>query len=101
MSTIANTASYVRSKNAGPFWITIDIFCETQEAYQMIVDSTKLTPQAISKLYNVSEKDTKLFYLPDLKTVKISIPRSTPQGSEYERDMHSGQQYVQILDFEL
>ncbi len=101
MATLAQTASYIRSKNAGPFWITIDIFCDTQEAYQRIKDSERLTAQAVSTLYHVSEMNTKIFYLPDLKTVKISVPRLIPQGSEYERDMHSGQQYVQILDFEL
>jgi hypothetical protein len=33
--------------------------------------------------------------------IKISYPRTTPQGGMVERDMHSGQQYVPLLDVEL
>lgn len=99
MSTITQVASYVRSKNAGPFWITIDIFCDTTEAFLAISESKKLNRKAIADIYGVAENNVKFFYLPELKTIKISIPRETPQGSKYERDMHSGQQYVKILDF--
>ena len=27
MNTIESTVKYIRSKNAGPFWLTIDAFC--------------------------------------------------------------------------
>lgn len=101
MGTIAQTASYVRSKNAGPFWMTIDIFCESDKEFQTMICSHKLNSKTISKIYMVPENNVKLFYLPDLKVIKISIPRICPQGSKYERDMHSGQQYIQILDLEL
>ncbi len=101
MSTIAQTASYVRSKNAGPFWITIDIFCDSEKAFQTISCSQKLNSKSISHLYMIPEDNVKIYFLPDLKVLKISIPRLDPQGSKYERDMHSGQQYIQILDFEL
>jgi hypothetical protein len=33
--------------------------------------------------------------------VKVSYPRAAPQGGMVERDMHSGQQYVRLLDLEL
>ena len=31
MRTIENTVKYIRSKNAGPFWLTIDAFCNSVE----------------------------------------------------------------------
>ncbi len=37
----------------------------------------------------------------DLKVIKVSIPRKEPQGSKYERDMHAGQQYIPLLDYEI
>jgi hypothetical protein len=101
MATIAQTASYVRSKNAGPFWITIDIFCDNDSAFQNISLSKKLNEKTIAEAYQVLESTVKFFSLPDLKVIKISIPRLNPQGSKYERDMHAGQQYIQILDLEL
>ena len=35
---------------------------------------------------------------PDLSVIKFSYPRAVPQAGVTERDMHSGQQYVSLLD---
>ena len=29
----------VRSKNAGPFWVTVDIFCKNTAAFQQLSDA--------------------------------------------------------------
>lgn len=101
MSTIAQTAKYVRSKNAGPFWITIDIFFDTEDDYKKAKLSENLNQTLIAFTYGVKEELVKQFYLDDLHVVKISIPRLCPQGGAKERDMHAGQQYLEILDLEL
>jgi hypothetical protein len=101
MGTIGKTAKYVRSKNAGPFWITIDIFCETEEAFEKLKDSKNIGPEVIAGIYGAAPDQVKRFFLPKLKIVKFSFPRLKPQGDKYERDMHGGQQYVRILDLEL
>lgn len=36
VTTLADIAQKIRSKNAGPFWITIDIFCSTADRYKRI-----------------------------------------------------------------
>ena len=43
MSKLGETASYVRSKNAGPFWVTVDIFCGSEAAYEQVARSPNLT----------------------------------------------------------
>ncbi len=101
MATIGEKAMYVRSKNAGPFWVTMDIFAENSENFNIIANSPSLTTQAVAKLYETDEKMVKIFKLENLNVVKISIPRKVPQGSKYERDMHSGQQYIPLLEIEV
>ena len=34
MSILGEKVKKIRSKNAGPFWITVDIFCGSQEVYK-------------------------------------------------------------------
>lgn len=97
MSTLKEIARYVRSKNAGPFWMTIEIFCDTDEAYELISKSPNLTPRAIAALYGVHEESLKVYRIKNLRVVKFSFPRPQPQGHKYERDMHAGQQYVRML----
>ncbi|PWA08022.1 DUF4387 domain-containing protein [Pueribacillus theae] len=98
MTKLGQLAKYVRSKNAGPFWVTIDIFCETEETFRRLKNSINLNRRLISNIYHVVEESVKIFYIEKLHVIKISFPRSVPQGHKFEKDMHSGQQYVQLLD---
>lgn len=98
---VSDVASYVRSKNAGPFWVTVDIFCDNSEAYKTMCASPNLSAKTFSNIFQVPETHIKLFYLENLNVVKISYPRSTPQGGPDELDMHAGQQYLPVLDIVL
>lgn len=97
--TLEETAKYVRSKNAGPFWMTIDIFCDDDASYNKVKNSPNLTAERVREIYGASQVDK--YELDDLRVVKFSMPRPYPQGSPHDADMHAGQQYVQLLDIEL
>lgn len=84
----------VRSKNAGPFWVTIDIFCGTDAAFADV--SQTLQTEAVARLYATDLDLVKRFDIPDLKVVKFSIPRPVVQGSAADRDMH-GAQWAHLL----
>ena len=43
--TIGDLARQVRSKNAGPFWLTIDVFLDTDEDYTRTAHDPALTPK--------------------------------------------------------
>ena len=96
MSKLSDVAYYVRSKNAGPFWVTIDIFCNNEESYKRIASSKN-----INKQYGAAPENVKIFHMDDLKVIKISYPRFCPQGGKDERDMHAGQQYIELLNVEI
>lgn len=101
MATVGLLSKHVRSKNAGPFWITMDIFCDSQANYETIKNSGKLCPQTISELYRVDAEMVQIFFIDSIKVVKISIPREFPEGDAYDRDMHGGQQYIELFNLEI
>ncbi|MEO3431317.1 DUF4387 family protein [Pelagibius sp. CAU 1746] len=76
----------VRSKNAGPFWVTIDVFCGSSEAFGEV--STTLKTERVAQLYDVPLETLKRFDIPELNVVKFSLPRPVVQGSREDRDMH-------------
>jgi hypothetical protein len=86
MSSVGEIAQKVRSKNAGPFWLTIDIFCGTPKAFEQIRDG--LSTESIAALFQTSSDQIKRFDIPDLNVVKFSLPRPTIQGARDDRDMH-------------
>lgn len=101
MAKLHEICRYVRSKNAGPFWVTIDLFFDSLEAYVRYKDAPALSPAAIAQRLDADPNNIKRFAVDALMVVKISYPRKTPQGGVVERDMHSGQQYISLLDVEL
>ena len=91
----------VRSKNAGPFWVTVDLFFDGPANYARYKDASGLSADAVAKAFGVDPALVKRFAVDNLSVVKISYPRKAPQGGAVERDMHSGQQYVRLLDTQL
>jgi hypothetical protein len=86
MPEIGTVALKVRSKNAGPFWVTIDIFCGSEEAFRRI--SGGLTTERIADLFRAEVEVVKRFDMPELQVVKFSLPRPAIQGTVADRDMH-------------
>ncbi len=101
MPKVNEVCRHVRSKVAGPFWVTMDLMFDSQENYQRYWQSPALSAQAIATIYGVDAAQVRHYPVPKLKVLKISYPRRTSQGGVEERDLHSGQQYTYILDVEL
>lgn len=94
MTKLANIAKKIRSKNAGPFWLTIDVFCDTSEAFQQVAQA--LTTERTAHALDASPDTLKRYEIADLNVVKISIPRPAIQGTRQDRDMH-GASFANIL----
>jgi uncharacterized protein DUF4387 len=101
MPKLRDVCRHVRSKVAGPFWVTIDLFFDGEENYRMYRDNVAIQPAAIAKIYETDPNLVAIYKVENLNMIKISYPRAMPQGGVVERDLHSGQQYVSILDVEL
>jgi hypothetical protein len=95
---LKEVAQYVRSKAAGPFWVTIDIFCDGAPVFERVRKAPWLAGPTIGDLYGVPADAVKVFELPALNVIKISFPRVRPQGSLHDADSHAGQYFVPLLD---
>src|SRR5258708_29117598 len=94
--TLGDLALEVRSKNAGPFWMTLEAFMPDQDTY--VIADTLITPELISELYHVPPASLQIFRIPDLHVVKVSFPRPVVQGSLHDRDMHAGQHHAPLAN---
>lgn len=94
--TLQDVAIEIRSKNAGPFWVTMELFLRDASAYAIAADPAFLDEAVISRLYGVPADGVRIFRLPSLNVVKISFPRPVAQGSLRDRDIHAGQHHVPL-----
>ncbi|MFJ4471663.1 DUF4387 family protein [Streptomyces sp. NPDC089424] len=95
-TTLADLALEIRSKNAGPFWVTMELFLRDADAYRVAADETFLDERVVARLYGVDESEIQMFRIPSLNVVKISFPRPVSQASLFDRDIHSGQHHVPL-----
>ena len=86
MAELGAIAEKIRSKNAGPFWLTIDIFCGNRDVFERV--SAGLGTARVAALFRMDEQDLKRFDIADLNVVKFSLPRPAVQGTRADRDMH-------------
>lgn len=101
MPRLKDVCRYVRSKNAGPFWVTVDLFFDGAGTYARYHADPAISAETIAAVYGVDAADVRRFEVKSLNVVKISYPRPTPQGGVVERDLHSGQQFVTLLELQL
>jgi hypothetical protein len=101
MTKVKDVCRHVRSKQAGPFWVTFDIFFDSPENFEKYANSAVLGPDLFARLYGTDPAQVKRFPVTSLNVLKVSYPRGQPQGGMIERDLHSGQQFVRLLDIDL
>ena len=96
MSILGEKVKKIRSKNAGPFWITIDIFCGSEEVFKDVC--LNLKNSKIANLLMINIKDLKRFEIEKLNVIKFSFPRNITQGHILDRDMHGAQLAVLLSE---
>jgi hypothetical protein len=99
--TLGQLAKFLRSKNAGPFYITLDIFFYTTADYEKTKKSGVINQEFISGLYKVDEKDLTIIEFDPAAAIKISFPRRIPSGSVRDSDVYGAQQHAPLFDIEI
>ena len=88
-ATVGDLTRLVRSKNAGPFRLTIDCFCDTEADWTRLRDG--LATDALAERLGVSAGGVSRFELESLRVLKFSLPRPLVQGAAADRDLHGAQ----------
>lgn len=99
---LAQVASTIRSKNAGPDCITFDIIFREPDVYERVKASGALTAERILELYGIGPDRLVHFGAFDpARAFKFSIRRLQPSGSPGETDVMGSQAYAPLLDLQL
>lgn len=97
-TTIAQLAKVIRSKNAGPFELTIDLLFANEESYDLVKSSRSITKETVVARFGLKPEEVlELVFFDEAKAIKITLPRTHPSGSPGERDTYGAQQYAPIL----
>ena len=104
MTKLSELASVFRSKNAGPFQITVDVMFSGDDAFTRVAESGVLTPELVGRLYQIDKKDVRVTPYPKAKAIKMTIPRlwgRSGAGSPGDRDVYGAQQHGPLMDVKI
>lgn len=99
MARLGDSVEKLRSKNAGPFWLTIDLFCGDASRYADVVP--KVSVDMIAAAFDIDVGAVKRFDIANLHVIKFSLPRPTIQGAINDRDMHGASWAALLADIEI
>jgi hypothetical protein len=96
MKKLIDYTKILRSKNAGPLFITFDLIFNNNEDMRYV--SERLTKEYISKAYDVSEDKIDIIVYSVVNSIKITFPRKNISGSLADTDIYGCQQHVPLTE---
>jgi len=98
MKKLVDVAAIIRSKNSGPFELTLDVMFTDQDSYDRFVAGKYLNRKTVAAIYKIPEDDVvDIVEFPKAKAVKATIKRPLASGALGERDVYGAQQHVPLM----
>ena len=97
---LKDIANVIRSKNAGPFELTLDVLLKEREMFEKMQKADIINKEVIARLYRIPEEDVlSIVYFPNALAIKATIVRPLASGAMGERDVYGAQQHGPLVDF--
>ena len=98
---LKDVAVVIRSKNAGPYELTLDVMLRDDETFRRMREADVINRQVIARLYRIPEKDVlDIVWFANARAVKATIVRPMPSGALGERDVYGAQQHAPLVGYE-
>lgn len=101
MVKLKDIAKACKSKNAGPFHITLDIMFDNAALFEQVRATGVINPELIARLYNVDAKQILFTEYPPALAWKATLARRIPSGAVGDTDVYGAQQHAPLLDIEI
>ena len=96
MKKLIDCTKILRSKNAGPLFITFDLIFHTREDMEYVAE--RLTKEKIAKVYDTDAKKIDIITYAVVNSIKITFPRKNISGSLQDNDIYGCQQHVPLAN---
>ena len=96
---ITELAAVIRSKNAGPYELTLDILFKDGRDYLRLKEINFFTRRLFAEIYGIPEsKIIALVYFDAAFAVKCTIVRPIVSGAPGDTDIYGAQQHAPLLN---
>ena len=99
MKKLVEYTKILRSKNAGPLFITFDLIFNDAETMKYV--EKRLTKGQVAEAYEVKEEKIDIISYGVVNSIKITFPRKNISGSLADIDIYGCQQHVPLANIEI
>lgn len=99
MKKLIDYTKILRSKNAGPLFITFDLIFNSSEDMEYV--EKRLKKSDIAKAYDVSEEKIDIISYGVVNSIKITFPRKNKSGSLSDIDIYGCQMHTPLAEIEI
>ncbi|MDO4938468.1 MAG: DUF4387 domain-containing protein [Lachnospiraceae bacterium] len=102
MRKLKDVAKIIRSKNSGPFELTLDVIFADDEMFEKASRSKIITKDRIAEIYGI-DRDTiiDIIEYPVARAIKTTLVRPIASGALGERDVYGAQQHAPLMEMEV
>ena len=102
MRKLKDVAKIIRSKNSGPFELTMDVIFADDETFEKASRAKIFTKEKIAAAYGIDESTIlDIIEYPVARAIKTTIVRPLPSGALGERDVYGAQQHAPLMEMEV
>lgn len=99
---LADMAKVIRSKNAGPFELTLDVMFEDTATFERVLESKAISADSIAALYGMDKRDILgIVAFPPAHAIKITMVRPIPCGGVGDTDIYGAQQHAPLMELNI
>ncbi len=99
---LTELADIIRSKNSGPYELTLDVMFKTREDFERVWASGAISEKTVCELYRITpDKIVSIVAFPPAKAIKATIVRPICSGDPGETDVYGAQQHAPLLNLEV
>ena len=98
---LQSLAKVIRSKNAGPCLLTLDLMLADAAAFDYVTHRIGTLRRMVAERYCRSENEVAVLPFAPALAIKITLPRDVIAGDVGDRDIYGAQQHAPLLDIEL
>lgn len=93
---LIDLAKVLRSKNAGPLYVTFDIMFSDKSKLNFIIESGIISKKTIAELYQVNIEEVLITVYDIVNSIKITIPRKYVSGDINDNDIYGCQLHIPL-----
>ena len=99
MKKLVDYTKILRSKNAGPLFITFDLIFSGSDEMEYVLEKLKRSDVAMA--YGIDEKEIDIIAYKVVNSIKITFPRQIISGSLCDGDIYGCQMHMPLANIEI